>query len=342
MLNTLGRATSPLSEWLIFSLLSVRSKPPMNGLGASYECTRMLKQTNSSKSVQLRALLQPGRLGFLMGAHDGLSTRIAERAGFDGIWGSSLCISAALGMRDRNEVSWTLLLDVAELMNESTRLPILLDADEGHGDFNNARRLVARASQRGIAGVSIEDKRFPKRNSLLDGPQGLASADEFCGKIRACREACLDPHFVLVARTEALVVGDTVDEALRRAERYVDAGADAIIVHSRSPVVDQIVSFMRSWQAAAPVIVIPTTYPDTPAEVFEDLGVSAVIWANHSLRAAAFAMQAVCAKIALRESALGLDGEILPVPEIFELLDQPELDEAELRYATGLREHDPS
>jgi phosphoenolpyruvate phosphomutase len=293
----------------------------------------MRERQNGTKSLHFRSLLQRGPLRFLMEAHDGLSARIVERAGFDAIWGSSLCISASLGLRDRNEISWTNLLDVAEMINESTSLPILLDADDGHGDFNNARLLVSRASRRGIAGVSIEDKPFPKRNSLLDGSQSLLPVEAFCGKIKACRDACCDDNFVMVARTEALVAGYPVAEALLRAERYAEAGADAVIIHSKAGTAEPIVEFMRQWRGAAPVLVIPTTYPNTPSELFEQIGIAAVIWANHTLRAAVLAMQAVCAKIARQRNIAGLDDEVATVAKIFDIVEQSELDDAEAKYS---------
>lgn len=277
-------------------------------------------------------MLQDRSLRFFMGVHDGLSAKIAEHAGFDAVWGSSLCISAALGLRDCNEISWSTLLDVTELINEATSLPVLLDADDGHGDFNIARRLMRRASQRGIAGASIEDKPFPKKNSLLDCPQSLVSVDEFCGKIKACRDSCGDDGFVVVARTEALVAGLPVADALMRAECYVEAGADAIILQTKANTADQIVDFMRQWGAAAPVIIIPTTYPNTPTVLFEEIGVSAVVWANHALRAAITATQKVCEKIARERSVAGLGDCISTVDEIFNLVEQKELDAAVTKY----------
>jgi len=99
-----------------------------------------------------------------------------------------LSISAQLGVRDSNEASWTQVMEVMEFMSDATDIPILLDADTGYGNFNNARRLVTKLEQRGIAGACIEDKLFPKTNSLLDGrAQPLADIDEFCAKIKACK-----------------------------------------------------------------------------------------------------------------------------------------------------------
>jgi phosphoenolpyruvate phosphomutase len=120
-----------------------------------------------------------------MEAHNGLSAKIVQEAGFKGIWASGLSISAQLGVRDSNEASWTQVLEVLEFMGDNTNVPILVDADTGYGNFNNARRLVNKLEQRGIAGACIEDKVFPKTNSLLDNrKQELADIEEFSLKIK--------------------------------------------------------------------------------------------------------------------------------------------------------------
>src|ERR1700755_1283402 len=143
-----------------------------------------------SKTQQFRRLLQSERLEFLMEAHNALSARIVEEAGFRGIWASGLSISATLGVRDNNEASWTQVLEVVEFMSDATKIPILLDADTGYGNFNNMRRLVKKLEQRGVAAVCIEDKLFPKTNSFIRGTaQPPADMHEFAGKIRAMKEA---------------------------------------------------------------------------------------------------------------------------------------------------------
>src|SRR5215468_3580526 len=151
-----------------------------------------------SKTQQFKRLLQSRRLEFLMEAHNALSARIVEEARFGGIWASGLSISAALGVRDNNEASWTQVLEVVEFMSDATSVPILLDGDTGYGNFNSMRRLVHKLEQRGVAGVCIEDKIFPKTNSFIRGTaQPLADIDEFAGKIKAGKEAQRDDDFVI-------------------------------------------------------------------------------------------------------------------------------------------------
>src|SRR3954471_6294999 len=154
--------------------------------------------TDTRKTTQFREMLRSPQLEFLMEAHNGLSARIVEEAGFRGIWASGLSISAALGVRDNNEASWTQVLEVVEFMSDATTIPILLDGDTGYGNFNNLRRLVRKLEQRGIAGVCIEDKLFPKTNSFIKGEaQPLALIDEFCGKIKAGKDSALDNDFCI-------------------------------------------------------------------------------------------------------------------------------------------------
>src|SRR6266545_70262 len=194
----------------------------------------MLRDQGLKKTTQLKRLIQSPDLSFLMEAHSGLSAKIAEEAGFAGIWASGLSISAALGVRDNNEASWTQVLEMAEFMSDATSIPILLDGDTGYGNFNSMRRLVRKLEQRGVAAVCIEDKLFPKTNSFINGErQPLADMDEFAGKIKAGKDAQTDPNFCIVARLEAFIAGWGLDEMLRRAEAYCAAGADALLIHSK-------------------------------------------------------------------------------------------------------------
>jgi phosphoenolpyruvate phosphomutase len=288
--------------------------------------------TNLSKSARLRALIEGPEMGFLMEAHDGLSSKIAEEAGFSAVWASGLSMSAALGVRDSNEASWTQVLEVLEFMADATSIPILMDGDTGYGNFNNVRRLVAKLCQRGIAGACIEDKLFPKTNSFIGHGQPLADMEEFCGKIKAGKDSQTDPDFVLVARVEALISGWGLDEALRRAHAYQEAGADAVLIHSKQSSANEIMSFMREWDDSCPVVIVPTTYYGTPTDQFRAAGVNAVIWANHSVRASINAMRDAAKTIFEQESVVDLEDRIATVKDIFHLAGNAELKDAEDRY----------
>jgi phosphoenolpyruvate phosphomutase len=282
--------------------------------------------------ARFRHELASPELTFLMEAHNGLSAKVVEEAGFKAIWASGLTISAALGVRDSNEASWTQVLEVLEFMADACSIPILVDGDTGYGNFNNVRRLVRKLGERGIAAVCIEDKLFPKTNSFLGEGQPLADVDEFCGKIKAGKDSQTDPDFCIVARTEALVSGWGLDEALHRAEAYHAAGADAILVHSKARTADEVLAFAAEWGDRCPLVVVPTMYYATPTQRFRDAGISMVVWANHNLRAALTAMREVSRRVMEEQSLLSVEGGIASVRDVLELTGNHELAEAERRY----------
>jgi len=218
--------------------------------------------THKRKTTQLKELLNAKDTNFIMEAHNGLSAAIVQEAGFKGIWASGLSVSAQFGVRDSNEASWTQVLECVEFMSDKTNIPILLDGDTGYGNYNNARRLITKLESRGVAGVCLEDKVFPKRNSLLvgSGKQELADIDEFSKKIRACKDTQRDPDFQVVARVEAFIAGWGLDEALKRSEAYHKAGADAILMHSAKGDFGEIESFLKAWKQRSPVVIVPTKY----------------------------------------------------------------------------------
>ncbi len=286
-----------------------------------------------TRTRQFKELLTSPRLEFLCEAHNGLSARIVEEAGFKGIWGSGLSISAQLGVRDSNEASWTQVLDVIEFMADATSIPILLDGDTGYGNFNNMRRLVRKLEQRGVAGVCIEDKLFPKTNSFIRGTaQPLADMEEFAGKIKAGKDAQGDDDFSIVARVEAFIAGWGLAEALRRAEAYRLAGADAILIHSALSVPDEVLAFKKEWGDRLPVVIVPTKYYSTPTDVFRQYGFSIAIWANHVVRAAIAGMQRAAREIYKAESLMAVEDSIASVAEVFRLQGEKELEEAERLY----------
>jgi phosphoenolpyruvate phosphomutase len=238
-----------------------------------------------------------------------------------------------MGVRDNNEASWTQVLEVLEYMSDATNIPIMVDADTGYGNFNNVRRLVRKLEQRKIAAMCIEDKLFPKTNSLLDNEaQPLADMDEFCGKIRAAKDTQVDPDFCVIARVEAFISGWGLSEALTRAEAYAQAGADAVLIHSKEKTPHEIFAFMKEWQNFAPVVIVPTTYYKTQTEEFAAAGIRLIIWANHLLRSSVQMMQGIASEIYREQSLLTVEDKIAPVKEIFRLQDMDELKKAEAKY----------
>lgn len=272
-----------------------------------------------------------------MEAHNALAASLAEKAGFEALWASSLTISATMGLRDANELTWSEVLDLVEPITGFVNIPVLLDADSGYGDFNIFSRFVKRAEARGIAGVCIEDKAFPKRNSFANTPHALADVADFTAKIRTAKDNQIDAGFCVVARTEALVAGAGLSEALDRASRYAEAGADALFVHSKQKTAFEVEAFAEQWKGNIPLVIAPTTYASTPTETFEKMGVSAVIWANHGLRAAITGMASAYRTIHEQRSVAGLEKDLASVNDILSLTDTDDLLENERKYGLEKR-----
>lgn len=286
----------------------------------------------SRNSIFRDSILGPG-LSFICESHNGLSAKIVQEAGFAGIWASGLSIAAQYGVRDNNEASWTQVLDMVEFMADATSIPILVDGDTGFGNFNNFRRFVQKLEQVGASGVCIEDKQFPKKNSFLDGKkQELADIKEFCGKIRAGKDSQRSNDFSIVARIEALIAGWGIDEALKRADAYAEAGADAILIHSAMKDASEIFEFLDRWEKKCPVVLVPTTYSNTATGEFESRDVNLVIWANQIIRSSIKSMSETAKIIYRDKSVSGLGEKLVPVSEIFRLQNNDELEFAESMY----------
>lgn len=285
-----------------------------------------------SKAKIFRDYLMSQKTTFLMEAHNGLSAKLVEEAGFEAIWASGLTMSASLGLRDCNEASWTQITDILEYMNNATHLPIMVDGDTGYGNFNSVRTLVKKLCQMDIAAVCLEDKIFPKTNSFINRNQTLADIDEFCGKIKAGKDSQTNPDFSIIARVEALIAGIGMPEALKRAEAYYAAGADAILIHSKKSNADEILEFARLWKNRCPLVIVPTKYYRTPTKTFKDAKISMVIWANHALRASIQAMRDVMKQIKNEETLLNIEPRIATVDDIFKITDEKELQQAEKKY----------
>jgi phosphoenolpyruvate phosphomutase len=276
-----------------------------------------------SNAEKLRERLAGPGILRLAGAHDALGAKMAERAGFDGVWSSSFELSASCGVPDAGMVTMTEQLAAAQAMSCATALPVVADCDTGYGDAANVAYMVRRFEAAGIAAVCIEDKEFPKRNSFLPGGQELVPVVEFVAKVAAAKEAQRDPDFVVVARVEALIAGCGPTEALRRARAYADAGADAVLVHSKESTPTQLLQVVRAWDRPAPLVVVPTTYYTLSAAALEAAGVKVVIYANHGLRSALAAMEETFSAILRTGSSAAVEPRIWPLGKVFELQGEP-------------------
>ena len=246
-----------------------------------------------NKAALLRSSLLTGRLLVGAGARDALEARLIEEARFDFVWASSFCISAAHCVPDASILSMTQYLETARSMNEAVRLPVVFDADTGYGNDFNVAYATKRVEEAGLAALCIEDKTFPKQTSLLPGAHhGLLPVEEFVRKIHSALSVRQD--LVVIARTEALIAGLGGEEALLRASAYEHAGADCILIHSKSESSAEIVRCVRNWKGKAPLVLVPTKYPDLTEPAIEELGkVGMVIYGNHPTRAAVKAVRHV-------------------------------------------------
>lgn len=276
----------------------------------------------------LRELLGGQRLVRVVGAHDALSARLVERAGFDAVWASGLEVSTSRGVPDAGILTMCECLDAARVMSEAVSIPLIADGDTGFGDASHVARMVGRYEMAGIAGVCIEDKCFPKINSFVGAGHELVSVQAFAEKIRAAKRSQRTAEFVVIGRTEAFIAGCGVDEALARAAAYADAGADAVLVHSRAETPAEIWAFMERWHRDTPVVVVPTTYR-AHVEELQCRGVRVAIHANVGIRAAARAMEEAFADLhRLGTLSPSAEERLASIDDLLELQGMPAVLEA--------------
>lgn len=286
------------------------------------------------KGELIRSGIAAREMVHAMSAHNPLSAILAEEAGFDAIWASGFELSAAYGIPDASLLSLTQHLDMTRAICERVRLPVIADIDTGYGNAINVMHVVAAYERAGVGAVVMEDKRFPKDTSLLEGGrQELVRVEEFQGKIQAAVAARQDPSLVVVARTEALIAGLGQQEALARAHAYVEAGADMILVHSKRKTPDEVLAFIAAWGGRAPIVLVPTAYPQLTEAAMRKTGkIGVVIYGNHAIRAAVTAMRQVFRQIRTEGGIAGADAAIVTVEEIFRLQGVPEMKAAEAKY----------
>lgn len=246
-----------------------------------------------STTGQFRKRLETDTCLIGVGAYDALSARLVRAHGFDALWISSYCVSAALGFPDAGILTLTELLHATEQLLEAAEMPAIVDCDNGYQDVAQLSRAVRSLERVGAAGISIEDSAFPKRSSLYPIPnRALVSTEQFTAKIRIAKEAQRSTDFVVIARTEALVAGLGIAEAQERAARYADAGADLILIHSvTTETFASVVSLARSASLNKPLVVVPTIAWQYSADDLREAGFKLIIYANQQLRAAARAME---------------------------------------------------
>jgi phosphoenolpyruvate phosphomutase len=275
----------------------------------------------------------------LVEAHSPLAARIvslAKGAGdpdeaprFDGLWISSLADSSLAGLADTEVLGYPKRVQGASELTRTTHLPMLVDADTG-GETSSFVDFIHMLEQIGVSGCVVEDKVFPKKNSLIaEAAQHLCDCDQFSEKIRIAQAEKISPEFMLWARTEALIAKQGMDEALFRAESYIRAGADGIVIQSVDPSGQEVLSFIqalqyftKSWKRPVWFACIPTAYPQFTAEQLFAAGFHITIYANHLLRASITAMESVCRSLLNADRSLESEADIASIQRLFTLIPQ--------------------
>ena len=281
------------------------------------------------KRQRLREGLGSGRAIVAVGAHDALTAKLVGAYGFDAVWVSGLGVDTMThAMADVNLTTMSEVLAAAQRMDAATHLPVIADCDNGFGGLGNVVRTLVEFDRAGIAGISIEDNLFPKRNSLLgaDTKRELLPMAEQARRLRAAKRAQESEGFVLIARVESLIAGHGVEDACERADAYVDAGVDAILIHSRDKTLSEIDGFLSSWKGlgTTPLVAVPTLFPTFSSADLYERGFNLVILANQPMRAAVGAIEETLAKLAVAGRAADVDSAIVPVDHIFDLVGTKE------------------
>ncbi|MEX5214808.1 MAG: isocitrate lyase/phosphoenolpyruvate mutase family protein [Nitrospiraceae bacterium] len=285
-------------------------------------------------AVKLRALLkQPGIIK-AVGAQDALSAKLIERAGFDAIWASGFAISASLKcIPDASFITSSEQLEVERNIAEAVSIPIIADCDTGYGNALNVMRTVNDRERAGVAAICIEDNVYPKRCSFYAGVRReLIPVEEHCGKIQAAKAAQTIPEFMVIARTEALIAGWGQDEALKRAQAYADAGADAVLIHSKSPTFDELRTVAARWSGQVPLVVVPTIFDGVTAAELEEAGFKIVIYANQMVRASIRAMRDALDVIKQDTRPGSVNDRIVKLKEVYEIVGVPQMEQDEKKF----------
>ena len=292
----------------------------------------MTKSEVLRKDLESKSILKVG------GAFDAMSAKLVETSGFDAIWAGSFAISATHALPDASILTMTEFLNVSSNMEEACNIPIIADCDTGFGGPSNVSHMVKKYEKAGIAAVCIEDKTFPKQNSLLeDGRQELISEKDFVAKIIAARDAKENPNFTIIARTEALISGMGMKEAIKRALAYEKAGADAILIHSKQDSPNEIFEFSESWGGTLPLVVVPTSYPTVKLDELISHNIKMIIYANQTLRVAHASISKILKQIKNSASVSDISEDLSSMQEIFQLQEMYNIKKQEEEIEKNLK-----
>ena len=291
-----------------------------------------------SNSENLRRILESKPILKVGGAFDAMSAKLVEIYEFDAIWAGSFAISATHALPDASIMTMTEFHNVAANMVEACEIPVIADCDTGFGGPSNVSHMVKKYEKSGIAAVSIEDKTFPKQNSLLENSkQELLSEKDFVAKIIAARESKKEKNFMIIARTEALIAEEGMNEAIRRATAYENAGADAILIHSKKNNPDEVFEFSEKWKGGIPLVVVPTSYPSVKLDELISHNIKMVIYANQSLRAAHNIISKILKEIIEKQSLEEINSNMSSMEDIFKLQEMYKINDQEKSIENDLK-----
>ena len=284
------------------------------------------------KDLESKSILKVG------GAFDALSAKLVEINAFDAIWAGSFAISATHALPDASILTMTEFLNAATNMEASCNIPIIADCDTGFGGPSNVNHMIKKYEKSGIAAVCIEDKTFPKQNSFLeDSKQELLPEKEFVAKIIAAKEAQENPNFMLIARTEALISGMGMKEAIKRANAYEKAGADAILIHSKQNSPEEVFEFSESWGGTLPLVVVPTSFPTVKIDELISHKIKMIIYANQTLRATHAIISKVLGQLKNSTSINDISVDMTSMQEIFQLQETYNIKKQEEKIEKDLK-----
>ena len=291
-----------------------------------------------NKSDILRNGLESNPILKVGGAFDAMSAKLVENSGFDAIWAGSFGISATHALPDASILTMTEFLNVASNMEDACDIPIIADCDTGFGGPSNVSHMVKKYEKAGVAAVCIEDKTFPKQNSFLENSkQELLPEKEFVAKIIAAKEAKENSNFMIIGRTEALISGLGMKEAVKRANAYEKAGADAILIHSKQDTAEEIFEFSESWGGTLPLVVVPTSFPTVKLDELISHKIKMVIYANQTLRATHAIISKVLEQLKNSASIDDLSVDMTSMKEIFQLQETYNIKKQEEKIEKDLK-----
>lgn len=303
---------------------------------SSTKFNKALREVGTTPSIRLsslRRLLSSKKIVRLMEAHNGISGLITETARaekdgkvveFDGMWLSSLTDSTSRGKPDIEAVDVTTRLQTANEILEVTTKPIVFDGDTG-GKPEHLAFTVRSLERLGVSAIIIEDKEGLKRNSLFGNEveQTQSSKEDFSSRIRFAKASQVTDEFMVIARIESLILEKGMADAVDRALSYIDAGADALMIHSRKKTPVEVLEFckiIRAQSLTVPIVVVPTSFSGVFESELADAGVNMVIYANHLIRAAYPRMSQVAQSILENQRAEEIESEIASIADILTIV----------------------